>query len=451
MQQYYLSGRLSQHLLWLACVAGVVGLLAARALVAIAPIVGVVAALANPQVRREIPDYLRNGAAMRAGAVVVFLLLSGFYTSERAIWRHELFRDLTWLGVPLAFGLAVPLTARQRLVVGALFVLGTAAVGLATLGQYALNPAQANQAIHVGQNMQAITRVFHITFGVMLALAFFWGLLLRRNALMGPLLRALLLAAAVVAAGTIHVLAYRTGLLVLYTGLLAYAVRLLAGKRLAIGFGLLVLLGLGPWAAYHTLQSVHKRVDSTVWDVQQFTLGHDINDYSLAQRLAAMETAGAIVGQHWLLGVGPADTRAAMMDQYAWKDFGLRSANRIEVHNQYLQALLGGGAVGLTLLLAVLFWPLTQAWARRNAAVGFFILSQATLMLVDAPLDLQIGLNLFVFCYGYLVVAEERHWRAGSALESTRENAFSNSKPAPAAVGVNSNPTALTTVPQRPA
>ena len=407
--QYYLSGRLSQHLLWLACVAGVVGLLAARALVALGPVVGVMAVLANPNLRRAIPQYYRNEAAMCAAAVVGFLLLTGLYTSALPTWRHELFRDLTWLAVPLAFTLAVPLSARQRLVVGSLFVLGTAAVGLATLGQYLLNPAQANEAIRIGQNMPAITHIFHISFGLMLALAFFWGLLLRRSALAGPILRAGLLAATVAVALTLHVLAYRTGLLVFYTGLLAWAVQLLARRHLALGVALLALLGLGPWVAYHTLDSVRERVGATVYDVQQFTLGHDLNNYSLARRLAAIETAGNIIGQHWLLGVGPADTRSVMMAQYDWQDFGLRPANRAEVHNQYLQALLGGGVVGLALLLAVLFWPLRHGWARRNPAIGIFILLQATAMLVDAVLDLQIGLNLFVFGYGFLVVAGERN------------------------------------------
>ncbi len=406
--QYYVSGRLSQQLLWLACLAGVVGLLAARALVAIAPVVGVLAVLANPNLRRAIPNYFRNGAAMRAAALVVFLLISGFYTSAFDTWRHELFRSLTWLGVPLAFTLAVPLTGRQRLAVGSLFVLGTAAVGLATLGQYVLDPARANAAFRIGQNMPAITRIFHISFGVMLALAFFWGLVMRRSRLAGPVLRAALMAAAVAAVVTLHVLAYRTGLLVLYAGLLAYAVRLLVRRQLALGLGLLVLLAAGPWAAYHTLESVRQRTGGTVWDLEQFTQGQDINDYSLARRLAAIETARAIIGEHWLIGVGPADTRAAMMDQYDWKDFGLRPANRVEVHNQYLQALLGGGLLGLGLLLAVLFWPLSQPRARRNPYVGFFILIQAAAMLVDAVLDLQIGLNLFVFGYGFLVVSNER-------------------------------------------
>ena len=195
--------------------AGVVGLLAARSLVALAPVVGVLAVLANPRLRRDIPRYFRNGAAMRGAAIVVFLLLSGLYTSELFAWQHQVFRSLTWLAVPLAFTLAVPLTGRQRLAVGVLFVLGTAVVGLATLGQYLLDPVQANAAIHIGHNMQAITRIFHIPFGVMLALVFFWGLGLRRNPLAGPMLRGLLLAAAGAAVLILHILAYRSGLLVL--------------------------------------------------------------------------------------------------------------------------------------------------------------------------------------------------------------------------------------------
>jgi O-antigen ligase len=406
--QYYSSGRLSQHLLWLASLAGVVGLLASRALVALSPVVGVLAALANPQVRHLLPQYFRNGAAMRAAGMVGLLLLSGFYTSEWTVWRHELFRSLTWLAVPLAFTLAVPLTGRQRWAVGALFVVGAAAVGLATVGKYLLDPRAAIQAIHIGHNVQVITRVFHIYFGAMLALAFFWGLLLWRRPLAGPLARGLLLVAAIGAAGALHVLAYRTGLVVFYAGLLAYVVRSLWRRHFALGFGLLVLLALGPWLAYYTLDSVRERTSATIYDVQQFVEGRDLNDFSLSRRLTAIEAATLVIREHWLLGVGQADTHAALMAQYSWKDYGLRLANRVDVHNQYLETLLGGGLAGLALWLAVVFWPLTKAWARRDPYLCFFIVIQATLMLGADILSLQLGLNLFVFAYGFLVVAGER-------------------------------------------
>ncbi|MBF9140629.1 O-antigen ligase family protein [Hymenobacter properus] len=406
--QYYLSGRLSQYLLLLACVAGIAGLLASRALIAIAPIVGVVAALTNPDFLRALPRYFRNGAAMRAAAIPAFLLLTGLYTSNWATWRHELYRDLVWLGVPLAFAVAVPLASWQRLVVGSTFVLGTAAVGLGTLGQYLLNTAAAAEAIRVGQNMPAITHIFHIAFGVMLALAFFAGLLLRSNPRAGRVLRAGLLVAAAVAALTLHVLAYRTGLLVFYAGLLALALRVLARRHLALGLALLAALALAPWLAYQVLPTVHERVNGTLWDVEQYTQGHDINEYSVARRLAALQTASNVVEGHWMLGVGPADVRDAMMAQYDWQSLGLRAENRVEVHNQYVQSLLGGGVPGVLLLLGLLGWPFTQRWARRDAAVCLFLVIEAAAMLVDSVLDLQIGLNFFVFLYGYLVVAGER-------------------------------------------
>ncbi|WP_460501279.1 O-antigen ligase family protein [Hymenobacter agri] len=366
------------------------------------------AVLANPTLRRDLPGYYRNGAAMRAAALVAFLLVSGLYTSESTVWRHELFRSLPWLAVPMAFTLAVPLTRWQRLTVGALFVLGTSAVGIATMAYYLVDAARFNQAINAGQNLEAVTRLFHIPFGIMLALAFFWGLLLRRNPLAGPVLRTALLAAAAGALLVLHVLAYRTGLLVLYVGLLAYVGWLLSSRHVLLGVALLAGLLLVPLLAYHSLDSVRQRVAGSIWDVQKYTLGQDMNNYSLARRLAAIETAGNVISQHWLLGVGPADTHVAMQEQYAWHDFGLRPANRVEVHNQYLEALMGGGVLGLGLLLALLFWPLLRPGPRRNPAIVCFLIAQATAMLVVDSLSLQIGLNLLVFGYGFLVVAQER-------------------------------------------
>lgn len=410
--QYYRSGRLSQHLLWLASAAGVVGLLSSRALVALSPVAGTVAALLNPNLRRDWRRYFRNGAALRAAAMMGFLLLSSCYTDDWPAWRHEVFRSLTWLGVPLAFAVAVPLTGGQRRAVGALFVLGTAAVGLATLGKYWLDPATANQAINMGQNVQAVTGVMHIFFGVLLALSAFWGAVMARRPATGRGLRVALGVGAAAAAIALHVLAYRTGLLIFYLSLLVGAGWLVVHRRLGVGLVLLLLLGLGPWLAYRQFESVRQRVHATVYDMQQYEGNNDINNFSLSRRLIAAEAALPLIREHWLLGVGPADTHAAMRTQYGWRDYGLKRANQADVHSQYLETLLGGGVVGLALWLAVVFWPLTKPWARRDPYLWLFIVVQAATMLVTDILSLQIGLNLFVFGYGFLVVAGERRGQA---------------------------------------
>jgi O-antigen ligase len=285
---------------------------------------------------------------------------------------------------------------------------GAVLIGLATLGQYFLDPAAANKAFGLGQSLPSVTGIFHIHFGLMLALAGFFALLLRREAYASPLLRVGLLMAAGLCVLTLHLLAYRTGLLVFYVMLLVRGLHLLLKRRLMLGLGVLLLLVGAPPVAYYVLEPVRQRANATLWDVQQIQLGHDINEYSLSRRMAAWQTALTIAKAHPWLGVGPADAYQAMMDQYSWKDFGLRPENRVMVHNQYLHQLLGGGVVGLGLWLLVLFGPFMQPSLRRNPYVYHFLLMEATAMLVDSLLELQIGFNLFVFLYGFIIVATER-------------------------------------------
>lgn len=408
LAKLYQSSRLSQYLLWLACGAGVVGLLGSRAVVALSPAVGVLAALLNPNLGAGLSNYLRNGAARRAALLYGLLLVSALYTANWAGWRHETYRLLPWLAVPLAFTAAVPLSRRQALAVGSLFVLGTALVGAATLGQYLLHPAAANEAFRIGQSLPSITKIFHIHFAVMLVLAFFGGLHLRREPLAGPWLRRALALAAGVGIITLHVLAYRTGLFSLYLVLLLEALRLLLRRRVGLGLGLLLGLAAGPWLAYQTLEPVRKRVEATRYDLDQFQQGRDINEFSLSRRLAAWQSALDVARQNPWLGVAPADAEMAMMRQYDWRDYGVQPQNRVMIHNQYLHFLVGGGVLGLGLWLLLLGWPLVQPTTRRNPYIRSFLFVMATAMLVDSLLEVQIGYNLFVFGYGFLVVAAER-------------------------------------------
>jgi O-antigen ligase len=82
----------------------------------------------------------------------LLLLISGLYTEEWAVWRHELYRQLPLLAVPLAFSLAVPLSGRQRYLVGCLFVMGATLIGGATVVRYLLDPDTNNELIMVGEH-----------------------------------------------------------------------------------------------------------------------------------------------------------------------------------------------------------------------------------------------------------------------------------------------------------
>lgn len=409
LRQAYHKGLLSQYLLLIACVAGVVGLFAARALVALSPVAGLLAAIANPEWRLALAGWRRSQTVLFMALLYSLLLIGGLYTTQWDVWWHEVYRELPLIGVPLAFAVAVPLTGRQRFGIGCFFVLGAAGMSLVNLVRYLLDPADANERIGIGQNMQTITGVFHIHFGIMLALAFYFSLRLWRSPYATRLWQALLLAAAASIVLVLHVLAYRTGLLAFYTALLFRGLQLLT-KRRHFGLGLLLLLAASglAWGAYHWLEPIQLRVNATRYDVEQFRLAHDINTFSLARRLAAWETALVVIGENPWLGVSPADAEAAMMNQYDWRDYGLLPANRIMIHNQYLHYLVSSGIVGLFVWLLALLGPLVQPKVRRNPYVIHFLLIMGVTMLVDSLLQLQIGFNLFVFLYSFLLVDEER-------------------------------------------
>ncbi|TYZ13338.1 hypothetical protein FY528_02705 [Hymenobacter lutimineralis] len=416
----YRQGRLSQYLLLLACLAGVTGLLASRALIALSPLVGVAAALTNPDLRRQWARYKKLRTVWFPALLYGFWWVSAVYTSDWTVWRHEVYRQLPLLGVPLAFGLSVPLSARQRQWVAGGFLGGTALVALGTIARYAQQHTFTNDTFGLGPSLPSITGIFHIHFSLMLALAALVGGVFLYTRKSAPDFQRLLAAGAVlICVGALHILAYRTGLLVFYAILcIDTLVVLLFRRRWVLGLGLLLLLLLGPPAAYHTLPAVRNRVAATLFDIEQFTLHHDINNYSLSKRLAAWHTALALVRQQPWVGVAPADVRSAMMAQYAQHSFGLLPANRVMIHNQYLHQLVGGGVLGLSLWLLVLFGPLLQPGRWQNAYVYHFLLLHAVAILADSLLELQISFNLFVFCYGFLLVAAERRWLTDSLAES---------------------------------
>ncbi|UOQ78522.1 O-antigen ligase family protein [Hymenobacter sp. 5516J-16] len=104
---------------------------------------------------------------------------------------------------------------------------------------------------------------------------------------------------------TLHVLAYRTGLMALYGMLLIDALLLLlVRRRWWLGGALLVALVAGPWLAYQSLESVRQRVEATSYDIEQFERNNDINEYSWSRRLAAWQTATIVARQHPWLGLG---------------------------------------------------------------------------------------------------------------------------------------------------
>jgi O-antigen ligase len=398
---------LAQPAFLLGCAAYVVGLFSSRALISLSPALLLLAALLNQNRRAHWRAYWRNPVALLPAALYGMLLLSIFFTDDLREWRHQLTRQLPLIVVPLAVALAPPLTPRQRTGLGAWWLAVGSAVAGATLVYFFRHRAVIEESISRSKTQTAVTGIGHIYFGVMLALCTLYGLemALSRQCLRSKRVRWAVGLAAVLCAVTMHLLAYRTGLVALYGALAVSVIRkLIVRRQFVIGSMMVIGLIATPLAAYYSLNSVQRRVNQTQDDLNRFQSGQDINEYSLSQRIAAWYTAGMLVQKHWLLGVGQADVKQVMHQQYAQRDFGLRVENQILPHNQYLQYLLGGGILTLLLLLTLLWLPPLAGPTRDDAFVRHLSAAVGFALIFDSMLEVQFGLNPFILHYAILVV-----------------------------------------------
>lgn len=426
--------RLTHAAFVLGCGVYVVGLLVAKALTSLAPALLLLAAAAQPGAGERVRQLRHNGPALAMIGIYPLILLSGFWTENFSEWRHLLTRYLPFLILPLAFTLAQPLRGRERYYLGVGYVGLTTLVALGTVAKFLGQYERQQELIQQSKNITAITGIFHIHFGMMMALAAFFAVALAKAA---PHYgrgwhRAALLGSTGFLAVALHLLAYRTGTLVLYAMLAVTALRYLF-TRPWLGLGLVLTLVLTPLVAYYTLQPVRHRVANTLYDYERFRTGQDINDYSIAQRLAAWTNATTLIGHHWLAGVGPADVEVEMQRQYERRSFNLRPENRVLLHNQYLFALLALGVPGLLWLLAMLFGPLSSPCFRQDFCAIVFLTGLGAAMLVDTPFSLHIGRHLFLFLYALLLV-EPRHRTlvfpaAGPAQPTTEQSGIGNPAP----------------------
>jgi len=131
---------------------------------------------------------------------------------------------------------------------------------------------------------------------------------------------------------------------------------------------------------------------------------------TLQSRLVEWRFAREILEtQHaWLFGVSPGDSQNLLDQKYidANMDIGLpeEGINRklrgflgYNFHNQYVEALVRGGVVGLAALLSV-FIVLAVAVRQHGAKEGWYVLfTIAVFFMPEAPLTMQHG--VFLFCF----------------------------------------------------
>jgi len=139
---------------------------------------------------------------------------------------------------------------------------------------------------------------------------------------------------------------------------------------------------------------LQNRLYTTIYELQTYRKYGYAEGYSLGMRLEFWKTAGQIIKQSPLVGVGTGDVQDAFDLQYYLDGTSLSEKNRRRAHNQYLTIWLTYGLFGLIYFLFYLLLPLRGNWR------GFYPLFLGIVMLsflTEDTLETQAGVTFFAF------------------------------------------------------
>ncbi len=370
----------------------VVGFLGARALLSIATLLLGLNALRGTSPR----DWLRHKGWLLGVLWVALYALSFFWTENKGEWGERVQVKLPLLLLPLAMAYPLALSRKQNAVLMSgvcLLLLSGVAFSLSFFIKDAAHIAE-----QYGRSFTFRTPAYdcHICFSAFVAAMVFWiGAQGRQLARAARLLAGF---SALVFIGYLHLLAAKTGLVMLYgAGVLLIGRELYRRRFRRVGL-FMVAMSLLLTVAWTTMPTFRARVGYFRWSVQEYQSGRTAAHYSDPGRIYSYRVAWGLIRESPWVGYGAGDLTAAMEAGYErW--FGeIAPENRLVPHNQFLAS---GVAVGLPATAVLLLWWLAlpaAAWRKphRFYNMGIWILV-SVLLFVDPAFEVQFGMAVFLF------------------------------------------------------
>ena len=334
------------------------------------------------------PDYYLPGVLMCAYA------LGMLWCADTAFLQRRVQLSAQAFGIPLIFYLlAVPIARhKERLWIA----FGTfAAVLGATVALYTRYNLGA-VLVALGYGRVVPTPIGHVRFAMLLAVAavaLAWVLasnLLHRGQrprwwvwISGGLLLTLVAA--------LHVIAVRTGLVMLYLGggllLLRLVIWHFSWRQTVIAGGLF-LASFGGLAL--TSPTLVRKLQFTAWDLDQFGEA-GATEYSDVVRITSMRIGWTIVKDSPWLGASRVGLRQRMEREYVAAGFEPQPQMP---HNQWLFSWASVGVLGFLGVTAVLVAPAFRQNWYRQPLVAEMVGMVAVICVVEVPFESDVGIGL---------------------------------------------------------
>ena len=340
-------------------------------------------------------------------SLIFFIAFIGILNSEdMTYWLERVRIKLPFLLLPFAFYFLPKFNRRDVHFVFyfLLIFLGITCIGV--LVNYAFNFEAFNELLATGKHIPVPRN--HIRFSLLLAIAILGGFNLIAEGYFFKakweqwLIRILL----VLLFLSIHILSVRSGIAVLYVGILFGIIRyVIIEKQYLKGILSMLFIACIPLASYFLIPSFQTKINYFRWDVISYFNKNNEAQRSDTGRLRSLKIGIDLFKEHPLLGVGVGDLKNEV---YKYYDENHPDAfKKVMPHNQFLSVAAASGLVGLAFFLIGLFYPLFYGGAFKD----YYLLMVFVAIVLSFMVENTIGnsTGVAIHCFFVLMLLNHLH------------------------------------------
>ena len=380
------------------------GLVTSPAVLSIGVVTAIVPALIAYSPKEQLRRFWNMKPAVLMSLIFFIQVLSGIWTRDTHV---EIWAELIKIKAPLlltGYSLAVlgPFPLRWVRILLSILLLCCSVVAVGTVATYLADKEAIDEMIQSSKEVTVWTGVNHIYFSIICGfsvLSSVWMLFFKNPALFRGE-RWLIMGLGLANFVLMHVLTTRTGLVGMYaTAVVLGFVWVIKERRYLTGVIALIVFLSMPIIGYYTVSSFKHRLDNTVVDLTRYFAGKDPNYLSIGTRFESWKAAIHIWQRNPILGVGMADIKECMIEQYIQDDTKLCPENFVMPHNQFLLNLAGFGLLGISAFALGWVYPLLQRRIPLTWLFWSFWLLLSLAMLGESTMERQVGVNFAMTIY----------------------------------------------------
>ncbi|MFA6150263.1 MAG: O-antigen ligase family protein [Chitinophagaceae bacterium] len=383
----------------------VLGFLCARAVLSLSMFLFFLNAIWNTSPK----SWLKQTWWLAGLAWVAMYALSYFWSDDIPYWQERFQVKFPYVILPIAFGLLRPLSFNYLRWLSYGMIIMVFAGCVYSLSFYFADSEKILSEYFYAKVFPTPAYKDHIRFSIFVAWLIIWCSFIYRK-LSLQLDKILFICAIIFFTLYLHILAVRSGLLVLYTFAFLYVIYLFLRKKIILAGSItMVTIALG-FTIYKTVPSFRLKLHYTLYSLSEYKKGNKSADFSDIGRIISYELAAELIKENPLLGVGAGDIREEMKKKYEIYSPDTKPEQRIVPHNQIMEVALAGGMITLSIFLYWLFFPILKVKKNRD---GFYLLATwfvlLVTMMVEAMLEVQLGVFVYLFCILWIMKATQRN------------------------------------------